>query len=159
MPDAPHEQDNLLAHFLADRDIPCPSCGYNLRDLRSVACPECGSALEVHIGLADARMGRYLAAIVSLSVPCGGFAVFLVVMALVAWDDYVPEPMAWSVWYPAVACVAATTCLARLLTARGRRRFRALTQWACNKLTTALIVGAWGALAAWLVWMLRLWIY
>ena len=31
----------LLAAYLAERDVPCPACGYNLRGLKAQACPEC----------------------------------------------------------------------------------------------------------------------
>lgn len=36
-----------LRRFLADRDQPCPECGYNLRDLQTSICPECGESLTV----------------------------------------------------------------------------------------------------------------
>jgi hypothetical protein len=36
-----------LAGYLKGRDAPCPGCGYNLRDLRSMTCPECDEALSV----------------------------------------------------------------------------------------------------------------
>ncbi|MBX3376176.1 MAG: hypothetical protein KF678_04150 [Phycisphaeraceae bacterium] len=36
-----------LREFLAERDAPCPRCGYNLRGLAGVECPECGLALSV----------------------------------------------------------------------------------------------------------------
>ncbi len=32
---------------LAGRDVPCPKCGYNLRDLEHGICPECGHFLEL----------------------------------------------------------------------------------------------------------------
>ena len=28
-------------------DVPCPSCGYNLRGLREARCPECGSSFTI----------------------------------------------------------------------------------------------------------------
>ena len=32
---------------LAGRDVPCPKCGYNLRDLERAECPECGWDLRL----------------------------------------------------------------------------------------------------------------
>jgi hypothetical protein len=31
-----------LRDYLASRDVPCPDCAYNLRDLVFPRCPECG---------------------------------------------------------------------------------------------------------------------
>jgi hypothetical protein len=38
---------HTLKGYLARRDVPCPSCGYNLRGLRTGACPECGFGFDV----------------------------------------------------------------------------------------------------------------
>ncbi|MGD9689869.1 MAG: hypothetical protein AB7K52_09480 [Phycisphaerales bacterium] len=40
-------RDELVERFLSDRDVPCPSCGYNLRGSRATACPECGKSLRL----------------------------------------------------------------------------------------------------------------
>jgi hypothetical protein len=45
---------DILRDFLADRDQPCPGCGYNLRGVQEPVCPECGRTLE----LALARPAR-----------------------------------------------------------------------------------------------------
>src|SRR5690348_785690 len=37
----------LVSGYLADRDEPCPRCGYNLRGVESEQCPECGERLEL----------------------------------------------------------------------------------------------------------------
>jgi hypothetical protein len=54
--------DPLLRDYLARRDAPCPSCGYNLRDNAHGACPECGEALTLHLHPAGpmARRGGLL---------------------------------------------------------------------------------------------------
>lgn len=41
--------DELLRQFLADRDVPCAQCGFNLRGLGGPACPECGMALRLDV--------------------------------------------------------------------------------------------------------------
>ena len=40
------DADQLKA-YLADRDVPCPGCGYNLRGVAEPVCPECGIPLDV----------------------------------------------------------------------------------------------------------------
>ncbi|MEL6499418.1 MAG: hypothetical protein AAGJ54_10910 [Planctomycetota bacterium] len=39
-----------LRAYLADCDVPCPGCGYNLRGVTEPVCPECefGLTLELH---------------------------------------------------------------------------------------------------------------
>jgi hypothetical protein len=41
------EDPPLPAEYLAGVDVPCPKCGYNLRDQKGEVCPECGKALSV----------------------------------------------------------------------------------------------------------------
>ncbi|MCC6950237.1 MAG: hypothetical protein IT433_02200 [Phycisphaerales bacterium] len=45
------ERDPLLAAFLAQYDVSCPNCDYNLRGLDKPRCPECGVALTVAVTL------------------------------------------------------------------------------------------------------------
>jgi hypothetical protein len=49
----PHEQVTL---YLADRDVACPGCGYNLRGIRGLSCPECSAPLSLD-RLVAARQG------------------------------------------------------------------------------------------------------
>lgn len=45
----PPDSLSPLRAFLAENDVPCPACGYNLRGARVETCPECGRALEVTV--------------------------------------------------------------------------------------------------------------
>jgi hypothetical protein len=47
--------------FVADRDVPCPSCGYSLRDLTEARCPECGEPLTLGVTLSEPHIGRFIA--------------------------------------------------------------------------------------------------
>ncbi len=42
-------QRKFLREYLSDRDVPCPSCGYNLRGLWASQCPECRQPIELEI--------------------------------------------------------------------------------------------------------------
>lgn len=37
---------DLIEQYTANRDVPCPSCEYNLRGIRSEVCPECSQKLD-----------------------------------------------------------------------------------------------------------------
>ena len=39
----PTSEASLLQDFLRDRDVTCPRCAYNLRNLVGNRCPECGN--------------------------------------------------------------------------------------------------------------------
>jgi len=40
---------DLLLTFLRERDVRCPRCGYNLRNLTQPTCPECREALSLKV--------------------------------------------------------------------------------------------------------------
>jgi hypothetical protein len=42
----PSSPSGHLLRFVAGRDVHCPSCEYNVRDLQNDRCPECGERLE-----------------------------------------------------------------------------------------------------------------
>ncbi len=57
-----------LAEFLANRDVPCPGCEYNLRGLTGETCPECGKQVTIawlrqHMGPRVSPTGLYFTAI------------------------------------------------------------------------------------------------
>ena len=53
MSDPTQAPPGTLQSFLADRDTPCPGCGYNLRGLPDSTCPECGIPIELSIANRD----------------------------------------------------------------------------------------------------------
>lgn len=86
---------SLVPIYLAGRDAPCPSCAYNLRDLRSSTCPECGLTLRLRIQPAEARLGPFLAGLIALSGAIG-FSVLLLGYATLraleyGWNTSLPE--------------------------------------------------------------------
>ena len=52
--DRPTDEQTLRS-YLADRDTPCPSCGYNLRNAVGNVCPECNA--DLHLIVAATRDG------------------------------------------------------------------------------------------------------
>jgi hypothetical protein len=82
--DAPTETPSdyavLLRQFLATRDVPCPVCGYNLRDCQSPMCSECGAKLDLRIGSLDLKIGPWLVALLGTALPMG--AVTLIALGM-----------------------------------------------------------------------------
>ena len=62
-----------LVRFLADRDVPCPLCGYNLRGLTMPRCPECGRELRLSIGLTEPYLRAWV--VLAAAVLVLGFVV------------------------------------------------------------------------------------
>lgn len=44
---APRDPAVDVRRLLAENDVPCPGCGYNLRGMTSQSCPECGAAFTL----------------------------------------------------------------------------------------------------------------
>lgn len=66
-------EERQLVEFIRDRDVPCPLCGYNLRQNISARCPECGSALLLSVGLAEPFMAAWIMLAVSICLaPASG---------------------------------------------------------------------------------------
>ena len=81
---------DLLQTFLHDRDVSCPNCAYNLRDLTSDRCPECGQQITLGVQLARPRLAQFIAGIAPLAMTVG-FYVLLFAMATIeslASSDY-----------------------------------------------------------------------
>lgn len=77
-PDDPAAR-RLIEH-LRERDIACPLCSYNLRNLASPICPECGQPLELRVGATNLRLGAWITCVAStvFTIGIGGFLVMLV---------------------------------------------------------------------------------
>lgn len=73
----PTSDDELLKQFLANRDAPCPNCGYNLRNLQKATCPECGHAIRLNVGLVDPKPFNFILGLFSLFVAIGFYLLLL----------------------------------------------------------------------------------
>jgi hypothetical protein len=67
----PATDDEQLRRYLAERDAPCPGCGYNLRGLAGPRCPECDAPLALRVGLAEPRLGAFLCGAIGLGAGIG----------------------------------------------------------------------------------------
>jgi len=64
--------DVALRNFLAERDAPCPNCGYNLRGLQAETCPECKHVLRLQFARVERPTRRRFW--LTLAVACVGLA-------------------------------------------------------------------------------------
>lgn len=72
--------DDMLAAYLARRDAPCPSCGYNLRGLTSRRCPECDQELALRVALLVPRAGAFILGLCGTAIGTG-FCILLLAFA------------------------------------------------------------------------------
>ena len=73
---------DLLTSYLADRDVPCPRCGYNLRTLQSNQCPECGEELTLRVGLVYPKLAALITGLVGLSAGAGLNGLLLIYLGI-----------------------------------------------------------------------------
>jgi len=148
-----------LALFLTGRDIDCPGCGYNLRDLGTEHCPECRHRLVLTVSLADPPAVRFTLAAIALSawgVAFGLLVVAVLIISALERDAPTGDAAVVLLWSPLVGCVVAAALLLRFLSLRSRRLFASRTkgmQWLtvlrCAFVSLALL-GLW-VVAIWLL--------
>jgi hypothetical protein len=76
------DQSRLLASYLEQVEVACPSCAYSLRGLKTDRCPECNQRLSLEVRLAEPKMGVFLAGLVAIGMALG-FCGFVLVWGLV----------------------------------------------------------------------------
>lgn len=140
------EQPSELTAYLADRDVACPGCGYNLCGLLGTTCPECGRELEMQEF--ERPRPRTMSYRVSLIVTTVGLAIWVTNLAVFA-DT--PEELKPTLALGLVACVTAV-CAAcvpgdlRLQRHETRTGVRLLTIIVQVVFVVALILGFYGTL-------------
>jgi hypothetical protein len=76
-PPGPQPQQEFLRAFLDQRDISCPCCSYNLRDLKFERCPECNQPLQLQVGLLHPRLAWFIAGLIGIGMNLGFCALIL----------------------------------------------------------------------------------
>ncbi len=85
---APGEQridptGEFLRNYLRGRDVACPGCGYNVRDLVGARCPECGQELVMSVRLSEPRQGALITGLVGLASGAG-FGGLLLIFCIIS---------------------------------------------------------------------------
>src|SRR3954447_11182572 len=76
------DEVELLRLYLADRDVACPQCKYNLRNLIGTRCPECGEQLQLRVTPVEPRQAAPIAGLILLAAGGGmnGMLLIYVIM-------------------------------------------------------------------------------
>lgn len=102
-PQANQDETDLLLTFVHDRDVACPRCDYNLRNLTKPVCPECQEPLRLVVGVQRLRY-EWLIAALAPGIFSGIAAFFLACMLImvnlsptgrVPWQPYVIDSFGW----------------------------------------------------------------
>lgn len=67
-PHGPTPVGQLVTEFLRERNVPCPVCAYNLRNVVTGICPECGVTVAIHIHPRNVASGSSTAGMLGLVV-------------------------------------------------------------------------------------------
>ncbi|MFN7022332.1 MAG: hypothetical protein ACK4WH_13525 [Phycisphaerales bacterium] len=150
---SPETDTAELRSHLADRDVPCPGCGYNLRGLGTDRCPECNQHLELRVSLTEPRLGAYLAAVTGL-LGGGALAVLffgIVVVISMIENDWPRGRLFFPiVVLPLIAGGVLLGLAILMLTPRKRRWFRTLDRMSRGW----VIAGCGGLSVAFVAWFL-----
>jgi hypothetical protein len=136
----------LLRSYLADRDVACPQCKYNLRNLVGTTCPECGEALRLRVSSVEPRQAASLAGLIVLAAGTGLNALLLIYVIIVIMQrNGGPGWMSKFVVVNAVELLVMAPCLAVWLWHWKKiRKLGTVRRWAlvasCAALTLADVI-------------------
>jgi hypothetical protein len=136
--------DHILLAYLADRDVLCPVCRYNLRNLTSPICPECGETLALSVS----KPAEWSYAWCSAVLTCASMvSIGLLLLTaslrlgavpfparLVPFYDYILIPLHWPIF-----CIP--LCVLLIWSRRRFLRLRTATQWTIAGLSVLLTIG------------------
>ena len=154
MPGLPLDDPTGLRSWLADRDVPCPACGYNLRRLASDHCLECGRELRLGVSAVEPFLRAWLSLLVAVLLPAGtGLVLFVALGYAVATAGLWPlmrDGWQLPVGPTLVLLHVMGSVPVSILTPVGRRR---LLRWP-RPTQAGVATAAWAALAGSVLYLL-----
>ena len=150
--------ENLLLVFLRDRDVPCPACAYNLRNLTTNHCPECGHAMALGVRMAGRGLKAWIALLILTCLAAGTGLFWILAIAIVSLQRGLAGAVHRFLWSQPATGLAVIAFWIALPSVAGvlivRRRFvrlppaaqRLIVVAAIVYVTTAYGLVAWGIL-------------
>lgn len=128
----------MVVEFLRGRDVGCPLCGYNLRDLSEPRCPECRKTLTLAVSLREMRIGWLLVTVAPglfSGIAAGLLLIPIVIVPLTEggpppWFILVLDAFGWLSGIAALILIRRRVAFLRLPAAR--QRLWALLAWAVH---------------------------
>lgn len=156
MPDDDQKADQFADQFadqikayLADRDAPCPGCGYNLRGAKEPVCPECNTAIVLSVG--DPTPGRQLwwfAMVCATTVAVGEGVTGAFSFAVIIQWGLPASRSDWVTWLSAAGqCAVAIVAAAFVVILLSRRRTVGARGLRLMLIIAALYGASWVALS------------
>lgn len=88
-----------LCNYLAERDVPCPSCSYNLRGVNAAFCPKCKTPIVLRVAADDQHGWVFLVGLVGWSMGAGFSLIALLLgFARAVLDPYHTGGLGTAVW-------------------------------------------------------------
>ncbi|MEM9415874.1 MAG: hypothetical protein AAGA29_10415 [Planctomycetota bacterium] len=142
----PPDETRALLDYVAQREVGCPRCGYNLRGLTQPNCPECGNGLKLTVGSISPINRAWLTMLAALIAPAGIGVLSCVGVAMalqyLSADDLVPRDFEqafamFAVGY-SIACIPLS--IAAIALRRSFSRLPATPQVVCATIPVAIDV-------------------
>jgi hypothetical protein len=141
--DARRTDEQWLVEFVADRDVACPACGYNLRQLTSARCPECGLNLRLTLRPADPVARAWITLTTLLCAAAGVGVLFALMLARRGWNRVITAERRHGIGAAVTLFFLSTIPIAALMLPL-RRRFQRMpraVQWRIA-IVAAVVVAA-----------------
>ena len=122
----PATVEGHLVSWLSERDVKCPVCEYNLRNLAEGRCPECNAALELAVASPNLNMAPWFVAVMSMALGAGfdGVVSILIIATALIFSPPSPAARVQVSLLAALFLVLTGVCVAGLVVGyRSRRRW------------------------------------
>jgi hypothetical protein len=126
--DQARTDEELLINWLASRDVQCPVCQYNLRDLAAPRCPECNTELRLAVSSPSLNLGPWVVGLVSIAL-ASGFDGVVSILVIIASFLFGPPPSP-AAWHQTIAVMSGFLILTGVCTAAMVITYKSRRRWA-----------------------------